>query len=176
VFLDVKGSRGHVCPQLCAGSPVSALCMSFHEARGVTRPTCITLGMKYVSTSASTECGQGSMCVRQTDTGGTESQLSALLGGLGQGSAPTRASLSFICNMGVRMGMRLNSTEPFPAVIFYTRISCDGGNILCYPMWRPLASHGYGALEIRLVGLKNSTFNFISFEQPYVPSDHHTGE
>lgn len=57
VFLGDKGSRGHVCPQLRVGSPVSALCMRSHEALGTARRTCITLGVKY------TECGQGGVCV-----------------------------------------------------------------------------------------------------------------
>lgn len=84
VFLGDKGSRGHVCPQLCVGSPISALRVRSHEALGAARHPCITLGVKYVSAATSAECGQGGVCVRQTDARGTESQLSAQPGGLGQ--------------------------------------------------------------------------------------------
>lgn len=63
VFLGDKGSRGPVCPQLWAASLGNALCVRFHGALGVTKCTCLTLGMKYTSTSASTERGPGSMCV-----------------------------------------------------------------------------------------------------------------
>lgn len=135
VFLGDKGSRGPVCPQLWAASLGNALCVRFHGALGVTRRNVSHPGYEiYIHISKHRTWAGRHVCVRQTDTAGTESQLSAPLGGPGQGPAPTQASLSFICHMGVWVGMRLNSTEPFPSVIFATRISCDGENIPCCPM------------------------------------------
>lgn len=48
------------------------------------------------------------VCVRQTDTGETESQVSVVLGGLGQRSAPTWPQFLRLQH-GVGVGMRLNN-------------------------------------------------------------------
>lgn len=82
-------------------------------APGVTQHMCVTLGMKFVSILAKGSqniSSKGCVCEtdRQTDTGGMESQVSVVLGGLGQRSAPTWPQVLYLQH-GVGVGMRLNS-------------------------------------------------------------------
>lgn len=104
--LGAKGSRRRVCPQVCVNALVYVMsCGSGCDKAQMHCPAyevCIRV-IKRV-----TECGQGEVSVRQTDTGGTESQVSVMLGVLGQGSASVWPQCLHLQH-GIGVGRRLNS-------------------------------------------------------------------